>query len=167
MNSLNRFVKQALFVTAMVAVSVALGDSSSHAATKSQASDIFDGDVWHAVNGSWPGSITFDGKSKKVVLAPMGSAPITATYAYTVIPAQAAGPKRKSVKRAVQLGTLTMTNEKGQVSKADFKLENSKILTLNFTGVSAEHYLRMNPAEEQAEIKRIKQMVAQGKIPVR
>lgn len=130
--------------------------SPAFAAGKAGA-DPFAGDIWHAVTPSWPGTIAFDGKAHTVVLAPLGAQPIRANYSYTLKPA-ASGSKSLD-------GELRMTNTQGQTSNSTFHLENGKKLTLTFPGgVQSENYVRMTPAEEAAESRRLQQMMAQGKL---
>lgn len=154
----DRFIKAALVVLSMLLV------TNLHAAPPRQA-DPFAGDTWHAMEGSWPGSIKFDGKEKKVVLEPLGSEPIHASYAYTLKPVPNAKRSDKKAVSAVVEGKLTMTTADGQVSQSDFQMENAKILTLTFAaGQKPERYQRMTKAEEQAEIEKIKAMAASGKL---
>lgn len=136
----------------------------AHAAEQARAQDPFANGTWHAVKGSWPGTLNFDTKTRKVVLQPMGSSAIHATYAYTV--KSPASQHRNPPRVAAREGVLTMTNTLGQVSQADYRIEQDKQLTLSFkssAGAQVEHYLRMSPAEEEAEKQRIQKMMAEGK----
>lgn len=123
--------------------------------------DPFAGDVWHAVTPSWPGTLKFDGKTKAVVLAPVGAPAINAKYTYT-INQPAAG------NTGVLAGTLRMTNAQGQVSESQFKIEK-KTLALTFqAGQRPETYVKMTPAEEAAEMARLKRAMDSGKVaPIR
>jgi hypothetical protein len=126
------------------------------------AADPFAADTWHAVTPSWPGTLKFDGANHTVVLSPMGAQAIHATYSYTLDP-QAKTSKPGDV--ASQDGVLTMVAQ-GRTSVATFHLANGKNLTLMFAGglKRPENYLRMTPAEESAEIARIKKLMADGKL---
>ncbi|MEX3983625.1 hypothetical protein AB4Y45_32105 [Paraburkholderia sp. EG287A] len=127
-------------------------------AAKVAMDDLFANDTWHAVSPSWPGTLKFDGKTHKVVLSPYGADVIQATYSYTVNPP---GPGATTVRE----GTLHMTNTAGQVSDSKFRIENGKELKLTFQGdVRPESYVRMTPAEESAEMGRIRTLMAQGKL---
>lgn len=127
------------------------------------APDLFAGDVWHAISPSWPGTLKFDAKTKVVKLEPVGAATIEAKYTYTVNP-----PKLGTKGSAVE-GTLRMTNAAGQVSVSQFRIENNKTLSLTFqAGQRPETYVRMTPAEEAAEVARLKKALAEGKTkPIR
>lgn len=124
---------------------------------KVASDDPFANDTWHAVSPSWPGTFKFDGKTHKVVLTPFGADVIEAKYSYTVKPAAPGA--------TIEEGTLRMTNTAGQVSDSTFRIENGKSLKLTFQGdVRPESYVRMTPAEESAEMARIRTLVAQGKL---
>jgi hypothetical protein len=113
------------------------------------------GDIWHAVNGTWPGTIVFDASKKAVTLTPVGAAAMAATYTYTVKPSSTA---------TVVEGTLRMTNTAKQVSNSTFRIEG-KELTLTYPGgPRPEHYVRMTPKEEAAEKARLQQMISEGRI---
>ena len=135
--------------------------TSGPAATATGA-DPFATDTWHAVTPSWPGTIKFDAAKHTVVLSPMGAPAIHATYSYTLKP-QAKTSKPGDV--ASQDGELTMVSQ-GRTSSASFHIANGKELTLMFAGgiKRPENYLRMSPAEESAEVARIKQLMADGKL---
>lgn len=138
--------------------------SYAQAAPSRSAPDPFAGDVWHAVEGSWPGTIQFDAKTHKVVLQPMGSAAIHATYAYAANPVSKV---RKDAASAPKEGTLTMTNTAGQVSQSDYRLDG-RDLTLTFReglNLAVEHYKRMTKTEEDAEKLRIQKLLREGKLP--
>ncbi len=123
-----------------------------------RACDPFDGMVWHAIEGSWPGTIKFDGKKKKVELQPLGGNPIQAAYVYTT-------KVESSGNRKVLNGTLTMTSEKGEVSKATYRMQG-RHMVLSYPGLANtrdENYLRMTPDEEAAEILRIKKLLSEGR----
>lgn len=122
--------------------------------------DPFAGDTWHAVTPSWPGTLVFDAKAKKVVLSPLGAAPMEATYSYTIKPATAAGKSQDAVE-----GTLRMTNKEGQVSDSTFTIKNGKDLSLQFAGVqNQEKYVRMNAKEQAAEQERLRKMISEGRV---
>ncbi len=116
------------------------------------------GDVWHAVNSSWPGTIVFNSTKKSVTLTPVGAAPMEASYTLTVSPS-----KDKAI-----LGTLRMTNAANQVSESTFRIEG-KTLVLSFAGGQrTEQYVRMTPQEEAAEKARLEKMISEGRIrPIR
>lgn len=87
----------------------------------------------------------------------MGASVIEAKYSYTVKPA---APGARVIE-----GALRMTNAAGQVSESQFRLEDGKNLNLTFQGdVRPESYVRMTPAEETAEMARIRTLIAQGKL---
>ena len=133
------------------------GVKKSEQPVKVAAADLFANDTWHAVSPSWPGTLKFDGKTHKVVLTPYGADVIQAEYSYTVKPAAPGATVRE--------GTLHMTNTAGQVSDSQFRIENGKSLQLTFQGdVRPESYVRMTPAEESAEMARIRTLMAQGKL---
>lgn len=149
-------VKQSLATMAIIAGAAALG--TAHAASPQK--DPFAGDSWHAVTPSWPGTLVFDAKTKKVVLSPVGAAPMEATYSYTIKPATSAGKSQSQVE-----GTLKMTNKEGQVSESTFTIKNSKDLTLQFAGVqNQEKYVRMNAKEQAEEQERLRKMILEGRV---
>ncbi|GBG14504.1 uncharacterized protein NMK_2103 [Novimethylophilus kurashikiensis] len=155
-NKMNTHPKTSLRAKAFIALLLTFGLTGMVAAADT---DPLAGDAWHAVKGSWPGTIKFDGKSKKVLLEPYGSEAINASYSYTLAPADSFAAKSGN-----KAGTLVMTNTLGQVSKAEFRIEG-KELTLSFpSGFQAEHYKRMTKAEEDAEIHRIEKLMAEGKL---
>lgn len=118
--------------------------------------DPFAKDTWHAVDQTWPGTIKFDTKSRKVVLEPVGAPAINATYSYTVKRPFGVGNK-------VATGTLKMTNTQGQVSESEFKLEDNKYLTLTYKGgPTPERYVCMSKAEEEAERARLEKAMKSG-----
>lgn len=122
-----------------------------------QVADPFVGGVWHAVEGTWPGTLKFDGSKKEVVLTPVGAPEIHATYKVDM-----AKPSRAKV----QTGTLLMTNTLGQKSQSTFKVSEKKRLELTFSGGQRpETYIRMTPAEEARERQRIEKLIAEGKLP--
>ncbi|HEX8989950.1 MAG TPA: hypothetical protein VF816_18470 [Rhodocyclaceae bacterium] len=106
--------------------------------------DPFSGEKWHAVEGSWPGTIEFDAKTRKVVLTPLGAATIMANYDYTA--------ERNGGRVA---GRLTMTATNGAVSKAAYRIDGKR-LTLQFDD-HVEHYRRFTLAEEKAAQQRVKE----------
>lgn len=128
--------------------------------------DPFAGDVWHAVKGSWPGTIEFDAKSKKVVLSPYGSEVINATYSYTLKPTDSQAGKPRVMAMKVITGKLKMKNTLGQVSLSDFRIEGKELTLSMQGGMQVEHYKRMSRAEEEAEILRIEKLVKEGKLAV-
>lgn len=122
---------------------------------KAQQADPLAGDTWHALNGTWPGTIVFDHAKKTVTLAPVGATPMQATYTYTVKP---------STNENIVEGTLRMTNSANQVSDSTFRIEG-KALTLAFaSGQRPEQYVRMSPKEEAAEKARLQKMISEGRI---
>lgn len=115
--------------------------------------DPFAGDTWHATDGSWPGTIRFDRKTKTVTLQPMGSQSFTAEYTFSV-PSRAKGTSSKVIE-----GILAMKSAQGDTSQATFRINNDAPypkLTLTFVNGRAEHYQRMTPAQEAAEIARLR-----------
>lgn len=141
---------------AVTVCAVALAPSQAEAA----APDPFTGDVWHAMSPTWPGTVTFDGKTKKVTLSPLAAPAIVASYAYTL---EQKAPS-KDAKQVVR-GTLTMTSTKGEVSKSNFRIEDRRNLVLEFKeGQRSEQYVRMSPKEETAERARIQKLFNEGKL---
>lgn len=156
-----------LMLTAVVSTG-ALAASAAPAAAKEKTASVvalkeqkdpLAGDTWHAItaglNSSWPGTLVFDGAKKTVTLAPVGVAPMEATYTYTVKPS--------SSDKVVE-GTLRMTNTAKQVSDSTFRIEG-KTLTLMFgNGQRPEQYVRMTPKEEAAEKAKLEKMISEGRI---
>lgn len=149
--------KAAAFVKGFAAAAAFLVVMQAPAFAADPKKDPFARDTWHAVNSSWPGTLKFDGATKKVKLEPVGANPMEAKYTYTVKPSSAKD-------KAVTEGTLTMTNELGQVSESDYRIKG-KELTLSFrNGQPVETYVRMSPAEEKAEIQKLEQLIREGRI---
>lgn len=122
--------------------------SNAEAAPK----DPFAGDTWHAAQGSWPGTLRFDGKSKTVALLPLGGQAIKANYKFTITP-RAKGPAR-----AIE-GHLTLTTKQGETSQAKFQIDKQgrfPALTLTYPHGGIEHYEQMTPAQEAAETARLR-----------
>jgi uncharacterized protein YxeA len=117
--------------------------------------DPFAGDTWHAVDGTWPGTIVFVADKSAVTLTPVGATPMQATYAYTVKPS--------STGQVVD-GTLRMTNAAKQVSESAFHIEGKKLTLMYADGQRPEQYVRMTPQEEQAETARLQKMISEGRI---
>lgn len=168
----NNAVKAALTVCALVSLgmSPAMATTTAPVAAKAApvagprlAADLFAGDTWHAISPSWPGTLKFNAKTKEVKLEPVGAATIEAKYTYTV------NPPKLGAKSTVVEGTLRMTNAAGQVSVSQFRIENKKTLSLTFqAGQRPETYVRMTPAEEAAEVARLKKALEEGKTkPIR
>lgn len=115
------------------------------------------GDTWHAdtPNGTWPGTLVFDGAKKNVTLSPVGATPMQAAYTYTVKPSSAG---------QVVEGTLRMTTADKQVSDSTFRIQG-RVLTLSYSsGQRPETYVRMTPKEESAEKARLQKMISEGRI---
>ncbi|KVP16926.1 hypothetical protein WJ84_01240 [Burkholderia ubonensis] len=152
-----------LAIVSVVSTSALAAPAASKAAstpasavTKVAQKDPLAGDIWHAVNGTWPGTIVFDGAKKNVTLTPVGATPMQATYTYTVKPS--------STDNVVE-GTLRMTNSAKQVSESTFRIAGNKELTLTFAGgPRPEQYVRMTPQEEEAEKARLQKMISEGRI---
>lgn len=150
------FVKHSFAAIAFIAGAAAMGTANAAGPQK----DPLAGDSWHAVTPSWPGTLVFDAKTKKVVLAPVGAEPMEATYSYTIKPATGAGKNQ-----AIVEGTLRMTNKEGQVSDSTFSIKNSKDLTLQFAGVqNQEKYVRLSAKEQAAEQERLRKMILEGRV---
>lgn len=135
----------------MLVLSSVVAPSSALAAPlkgSSKQKDVFAGDVWHAVKGSWPGTMTFDGVTKKVKLAPVGAAEMEASYTYTI-----------DTKGA---GELRMTLSDGRKSAVKFVLAG-KELTFEVPGGKSEHYLQMSKEEEVRAVERLKRESAKIK----
>lgn len=108
------------------------------------------GDVWHAMGGTWPGTMVFNGSTKKVVLTPVGAEPLHASYVVSNVVVKGKGAT----------GSLRMTNAAGQVVEASFSLTDAKNMNLRFAaGQRDETYVRMTPAEEEAEKARLVRML--------
>lgn len=108
------------------------------------------GDTWHAVGGTWPGTIVFNSGTKKVVLTPVGANAIEAEYSLSAL----------STKANTKSGRLMMKNAAGQVVEATFTLSGPKNLNLRFAaGQRDETYVRMNAEEEAAEKARLVRML--------
>lgn len=117
-------------------------------------SDPLAGDTWHASAPSWPGTIRFDGKAKKVVLEPLGSNVIEAEYTVSNVKTEG----------TTVTGNLRMVNTAGAVSESTFKIERAKTLILAFAGgQTVETYVRMTPAEAEAEKARLLKAIQEGK----
>ena len=119
---------------------------------KSTSKDLFAGDNWHAVSPSWPGVLTFDEKTKRISLRPMGANPFEANYEYSVT-----SPKSsKDIK-----GTMKFSDDLGRKSDMTFVLVNKKELTLKFNGQQKQElYKRMSAAEVQAYEDNIRAMLS-------
>lgn len=169
----NYAVKAALTVCALASLGMSPAMATATAPTAAAkaapavgprlVADPFAGDTWHAITPSWPGTLKFNAKTKAVKLEPVGSATIEAKYTYTV------NPPKLGAKSTVVEGTLRMTNAAGQVSVSQFRIENNKTLSLTFqAGQRPETYVRMTPAEEAAEVARLKKALEKGKTkPIR
>lgn len=148
----------------LAAVVFGLGGSIAQAAdapakktaVASVKADPLKGDVWHAINGTWPGTLVFDGKTKKVVLTPVGAQAIQATYEVTKL----------EKKGAETNGALNMTSADGkQIVTATFTLKDNKNMSLRFAnGQRDETYVRMNPVEEAAEKAKLLKLIEQKKL---
>jgi len=118
--------------------------------------DLLAGDVWHAYGNSWPGTLTFTEKGKKVLLKPVGADPIEATYAFAVQSSTPAIGKQPPVQR----GVLTLTDKTGRTSEAQYVLTDDNQLSLRFKGGPRdETYIKMTPDEEEMEKERIKKLM--------
>lgn len=114
--------------------------------------------TWHAVDGTWPGTVKFDSKFKRATLAPMGAPVMDVKYAAKL------SKKTKDSGTNVQ-GTLVLTNAEGQAVQANFKIKDKKNLFLTFKdGQREEKYVHMTPAEEEAETQKIKKLIYEGKL---
>jgi hypothetical protein len=153
-----------LATVAVVAFSLCAGSSvyaadpvpaKKSVSAKSQV-DPLPGDIWHAINGTWPGTIVFDAKTKKVVLTPVGAQAIEAKYELTKL-------ERKGIE---QHGALKMVSLDGkQVVTATFVLKGRKDLSLRYaSGQRDETYVRMSPAEETAERARLLKLIEEKKL---
>lgn len=137
-----------------VAAAAQAADAPKVAATKQavakSSADPLSGDVWHAMGGTWPGTIVFNATTKKVVLTPVGADAIEASYVLSNL----------VVKGKATTGNLRMTNAVGQVVEATFKLSDAKNMNLRFAaGQRDETYVRLTPAEEEAEKARLVRML--------
>lgn len=153
---------QRLLHTLAVVLSLTIGLLPAHATTPGKTktppasahakADPLQGDVWHALGTTWPGTLAFDGKTKTVVLAPVGAPAIRASYTVTGLAA----------KGAAASGSLRMVSIEGQTVEATFEMKDRKTLSLRFkAGQRDETYVRMTPAEEVAEKSRLTQLVQQ------
>lgn len=144
---------------AAAASSAAAVPASTPAETKStsvifQHKDPFAGDTWHAVEGTWPGTLVFVADKNAVTLSPVGATPMKATYSYTVKPSST----------GVVEGTLRMTNTAKQVSDSTFRIEGKKLTLMYADGQRPEQYVRMTAQEEEAEKARLQKMISEGRI---
>ena len=115
------------------------------------AKDPFSADKWHAASPSWPGTLVFDSKTKKVTLNPMGAKPIEANYAYTV------KSNPVSAKKEI-FGDMTFSSGE-QKSAMTFKIKEGKDLVLTFSqGQREEVYRRMSKEEVSAYEAKLKEM---------
>lgn len=118
--------------------------------------DPLHGDVWHAINGTWPGTIVFDGKTKKVVLTPVGAQAIQAAY------------KVEKLKKtgSSTSGELLMKSADGlQTVTAMFTLRDRNNMSLRYLeGQREETYIRMTPAEEEIEKARLLKLIEEKKL---
>ena len=126
-----------------------------NAVAQTGVADPFAGHHWFAVESSWPGTIQFDGQTRKVLLEPMGSGAIRASYHFTV----KSTVNGKGVPEFS--GDLVMTANEGQVSKAAYRIVGKR-LDLEFAG-RVEHYKSMTRDEEKAERLRIKSLLENAK----
>lgn len=111
-------------------------------------------ETWHASAPSWPGTLKFDGKSKKVLLEPVGATPIEASYVVSDV---------KTLGKTVT-GQLRMVDTSGRVSESSFTIANGKTLSISFAGgQSQETYVRMTAAEAEAEKARLLKAIQEGK----
>lgn len=132
---------------------LAAGLCTTSVAAGQPTKDPFIGGVWHAISPSWPGSLKFDAKAKKVVLSPYGGKEIQAQYSYTVEPQKPGQPLS---------GKLLMTTSEGQRSESAFSISNGKSLSLTFqAGQMPEMYQLLTPQEEKAEGERLKKLFEQ------
>lgn len=118
--------------------------SPAMAAAPKKAADPFSGDVWHAQSPSWPGTMVFDGATKKVTLTPVGAAQLEVGYTYTINSVSAKGANTDIS------GKLSMKSKDGQVSDSNFVI-SGKTLKMQFSNTQREeHYVRMTTAEQEA-----------------
>lgn len=137
-------------------IGLALGCALFTAPALAKTADPFVGGTWHAIGETWPGTAKFSEKDKQVVLAPIGAAEIKATYSFA--PAKVKKPGALN-------GKLTMTNALGQVVTSDFSISGNDKLSLTFSGGQrVETYVKFTPAQEAAEVRRIEQLIREGKL---
>ena len=133
---------------------------SAKKAAKAPVKDIFAGDNWHAVAPSWPGVLSFDDKTKRVSLKPMGANPFEANYSYSL------NTEKQAKKTSNISGRMTFSDDVGRTSEMTFTLLDKKELTLVFTnGQRQEIYRRMSAAEVREYEQKIKDMLS-GKVPL-
>lgn len=107
------------------------------------------GDAWHAMGSTWPGTLTFDGKSKKVVLTPVGAQAIQATYVVS----------DTATKGNKTTGSLKMTRDTGESVTATFEVIGRSMALRYTAGQRDETYTQMSKAEEEAEKARLVKML--------
>jgi hypothetical protein len=109
--------------------------------------DLFAASAWHAVDGPWPGTVRFDGRTHTVHLDLVGAQPVDAAYSYAVEQAPAGRHA------AGQHGRLHIAPMNGLAIDLAFVLSNDgKNLTLVFErGAIAQHYVRMAPEDQVRE----------------
>lgn len=147
-----------LVIAALIAV--AAGTGTVHAQAESAkmkqtvaAADPLAGDTWHAMAPSWPGTIRFDGKAKKMVLEPLGSNVIEGSYTVSEV----------AKKGETTTGKLRMVNSAGSVSESTFTL-SGKDLKLAFAGgQQTETYKRLSAAEAEAEKAKLLKALREGR----
>lgn len=115
--------------------------------------DLLAGDTWHAMAPSWPGTIRFDGTTKKVVLEPLGSNVIEGDYAISGI--------EKSGN--VTTGKLIMTSSGGSVSESTFTITGKDLKLAFAAGNQTETYKRMTIKEAEAEKARLLKALREGR----
>lgn len=142
-------VKKIVRVLCGVPLTLALLAGINTAAHAEVGRDPFAGGTWHAVKGSWPGTMVFDAKTKSMVLEPVGSAQMKGTYTYKLV-------KQAKPTKGVVDGTLVMTLATGQSSEAMFHIEKGTQLELIYaTDGQSEHYQLMTAKEEAAATKKL------------
>ena len=94
--------------------------------------------------------MNFDPTTHAVLLRPMGELDIQAKYRF--VPGKRGG--------SALTGELEMITPSAQITKAVYHIESGKQLTLVYRdgqgGTETEYFQKMSPAEEAAEIQRLK-----------
>lgn len=97
------------------------------------------GGTWEALQGPWPGTMSFNSEARSVHIAPRGASPVDASYGYTFEEGQAS-----DAQASVRRGRLHIKRTNGLEAELTFLLsKNGRILTLLFNGgAEAQRYVR-------------------------
>jgi len=109
------------------------------------------GDTWHAMAPSWPGTIRFDGTTKKMVLEPLGSNVIEGGYAIS------------GVEKSGNVTTGKLISSGGSVSESTFTITGKDLKLAFAAGNQTETYKRMTIKEAEAEKARLLKALREGR----